>query len=74
MGGGGLGLGKVVVFLIKWGLIQEALGFLLDCTLNSDVISGVDAAILQSHKHKTKCQLSKESDAEKETSLLMSIT
>ena len=43
----GLGLGKVV-FLIKSGLIQEALGFLLDCTLNADVISGVDAAILQS--------------------------
>ena len=42
-----MGLGKVV-FLIKSGLIQEALGFLLDCTLNADVISGVDAAVLQS--------------------------
>ena len=68
-------MGKVVVFLIKWGLIQEALGFLLGCTFNADVISCVDAAILQSRddKHKTKCQLSKESDAEKETSSLMSI-
>lgn len=69
-----MGLGKVVVFLIKRGLIQEALGFLLDCSLNADVISGVDAAILQSYKHKTRRQLSKESDAEKETSLLLSIT
>ena len=47
-----------------------ALYFPLNSALNVDVISGADAAILQSRddKRKTKCQLAKVNDTEKGTS------